>query len=88
MVEHLSQTDVPVTCSPMLLDDWATTSESDLSPSLSRYMSTTVSKDAALTCPGNVSKDSAIPELWPIKSEATPLFNCVDPMDVSEILMN
>ena len=84
--QHVAKQETNSTCSPMLLDDWATTSESDLSPSLSRYMSSSASKDSALTgtCQPHVSKVAVIPELWPVKSEANPssLFNCVDPMDV------
>ena len=81
-------------CSAMLLDDWATTSEADLSQSLSRIMSQPPAHpplvmESPLTMKLGDHEDAmmdtrmpSLPSSWPpIKTEAS-IFNCIDPMEI------
>ena len=67
-------------CSAMLLDDWATTSEADLSQSLSRYMEQDPGPEPAQ--PGGCLMDTELVPAWAVKTEAASLLACVDPAEV------
>ena len=80
--------------SAILLDDWATTSEADLSQSLSRIMSQPPAHpplvmESPLTMKLGDHEDAmmdtrmpSLPSSWPpIKTEAS-IFNCIDPMEI------
>ena len=96
--------DKPVSCDQdpcsMLLDDWATTSEADLSQSLTRFMTQPVTippsqfTPAPAPTPVNISPapddtsvmdtDTEMSPPWQVKTESS-MFNCVDPTEIQNI---